>query len=141
MMLSLALSIAMNGCSQSAFTGERRNTATIARLERAWTTAFLTGDERFEACLLTPEFGEIFRDGRTGTLASELALAAKNRGKPTPAMTFPPEQITIHGDVAVAYGVVRSKTDPHRATRFADYYVWEGERWRVFFAQQTGFEV
>ena len=140
-MLSLALSIAMNGCAQSVFSGEQRNTTTITRLERAWTTAFLTGDEQFEACLLTPDFAEIFRDGRTGTLVSELSLAAKNRGKPMPPMAFAPEQITIHGDVAVAYGVSRSTTAPHRATRFADYYVWEGGRWRVFFAQQTGFAV
>lgn len=138
-MLAVILAAAVQSCSQPVFTNEHRDRATIVQLERAWTTAFLTGDSGFEACLLASDFSEIYRDGRTGNLASELVLAAKNKGKAMPKMTFPPEQILVHGDVAVAYGLFRSASDPRRATRFADYYVWEDGHWRVFFAQQTGF--
>lgn len=118
---------------------ERRDAATIQRLEQAWTVAFLTGDEAFEQCLLTPDFTSILADGSVKHLADELAFARSNRGKNRPIPNVPPGQVLLHGNVAVAYGQVAApdSSTTHHRTWYADYYVWEGGHWSVFFAQQT----
>ena len=50
-------------CLHPALAHQRRDAATIQRLEMAWTVAFLTGDTEFEACLLTGDFTEIMSNG------------------------------------------------------------------------------
>jgi hypothetical protein len=50
-------------CARPALAHQRRDAATIQRLESAWSLAYLTGDTEFEACLLTPDFTEIVSSG------------------------------------------------------------------------------
>ena len=128
-------------CARPALAYERRDAATIQRLESAWSLAYLTGDAEFEACLLTPDFTEIMSNGSINHLSEELELAEKNIGKAVTAPNMPPITIHIHGDVAVAYGISSEKLidgKPHRSY-FADYYVWKNGVWHVYFAQQTSF--
>lgn len=130
-------------CDYPVLVREKQDEATIQQLEHAWSMAYLTGDTNFEACLLSPDFTEIRSNGKLNRLDDELALAAKNKGKPTPTMDIPPGTIHMHGDVAVAYGVSAVKMidgKPHKSY-YADYYVWENTSWRVYFAQQTTFAV
>ena len=87
-----------------ALAHQRRDAATIERLETAWSLAYLTGDE-FEACLLAPDFPEIMSNGCIHHLREELELAEKNKGNAMTAPNMPPITIHIHGDVAVAYGI------------------------------------
>ncbi|MFK2930127.1 nuclear transport factor 2 family protein [Dyella agri] len=126
-------------CHRPELQGQKRDAATIQRLERAWSATFLTGDAELESCLLLPAFTEIFGDGRTGHLDDELALARANQGKHLPIPAFPGEQVLLHGDAAVAYGVSTSKGADGQVRRqwFADYYVWDRGTWHVSFAQQT----
>ena len=126
-------------CNRPELQGQRRDAATIQRLERAWSVAFLTGDARLESCLLLPAFTEIFGDGRTGHLGDELTLAQANQGKHLPIPALPGEKVSLHGDVAVAYGVSTSKRADGQVRKqwFADYYVWDHGAWHVYFAQQT----
>ncbi|MEW9571827.1 hypothetical protein ABQJ54_08690 [Rhodanobacter sp. Si-c] len=126
-------------CHRHELQGQRPDAATIQRLERAWSVAFLTGDAALESCLLLPTFTEIFGDGRTGHLSDELALARANQGKHLPIPDFPGEKVLLHGDAAVAYGVSTSKGANGQVRRqwFADYYVWDRGAWHVYFAQQT----
>ena len=128
-------------CHAPTLQHEEKNEATIQRLENAWSVAYLRGDTNFERCLLTSDFTEILRSGEVRGLSGELALAAKNKGKDMRIPNFPRATVFIHGNVAVAYGVVRSAdaNGQARDTRYADYYVWENGSWRAFFAQQTGF--
>jgi hypothetical protein len=98
--------------------------------------AFLTGDTAFEQCLLLPGFTEIHRNGSITDLHSELALAARHRAKPLPTNNLPTVHVIVHGDAAVAYGL-SSSSGKH--TAFADYYVWDGGVWRVYFGQQTSY--
>jgi hypothetical protein len=126
-------------CDRPELHGQKRDAATIRRLERAWSVAFLTGDTQLESCLLLPAFTEILGDGRLQHLGDELALARANRGKRLPIPDFPDESVLLRGDAAVAYGVSTSKGADGQVRRqwFADYYVWDRGAWRVYFAQQT----
>lgn len=120
-------------CTPPSLRHQARDTATVQRLEKAWTVAFLTGDEAFEKCLLIPDFTEVLSDGSVKHLDDELALARKNTGKGLRIPDLPPGTVLLHGSVAAAYGVSGST----RRARYVDYYVWERGGWRVFFAQQT----
>lgn len=126
-------------CNRPELQGQRRDAATIQRLEKAWSVAFVTGDAALESCLLLPDFTEIFGDGRMKHLGDELALARANHGKRLPTPDLPAEQVALHGDAAVAYGVSASKGADGLIHRqwFADYYVWRDGAWHVYFAQQT----
>jgi hypothetical protein len=64
-------------CARPALAHQRRDAATIQRLETAWSLAYLTGDAEFEACLLTPDFTEIMSNGSINHLHEELELAEK----------------------------------------------------------------
>jgi len=130
-------------CVRPALAHQRRDTATIQRLELAWTAAFLTGDTEFEACLLTSDFTEIRSNGTIHHLGEELALAGKNKGKAATTPDLPPITIHLHGNVAVAYGISSQKMidgKPYKSY-YADYYVWKSGAWHAYFAQQTSFPV
>src|SRR3977135_2012115 len=96
-------------CARPPLAHQRRDAATIQRLESAWSLAYLTGDAEFEACLLTPDFTEIMSNGSINRLREELELAEKNKGKAVTAPNMPPITIHIPGNVAVAYGISSEK--------------------------------
>jgi uncharacterized protein DUF4440 len=127
---------ARGACQNPVLLHQSRDVATIESLEVEWTRAYLSGDTDFEECLLTPDFTEIMRNGDIKGLAAELALAAKNKAKPLPMQDIPKGTVLLHGNVAVAYGRSQSASGA-RSMRYADYYVWENNRWQVYFAQQT----
>ncbi len=126
-------------CNAGSLQHQRRDTATIDRLEEAWTLAYLRGDTEFERCILAPDFTEILRNGEIKVLQDELGFAESNKGKQLPIPPFTKGTVLLHGNVAVAYGTSISKSGDGstRVVRYADYYVWEGRLWHAFFAQQT----
>jgi hypothetical protein len=128
-------------CTRPVLAHQRRDAATIQKLESAWSLGYLNGDAEFESCLLTQDFTEIMSDGSINHLSEELALAEKNKGKAVTDPNMPSITVHMHGDVAVAYGISSEKVidgKPHRSY-FADYYVWKKGAWHVYFAQQTSF--
>ena len=135
-MLSLSQTIRADDCQLPVLLHQHRNVATIDALELEWSRAYLQGDTRLVACLLTADFTEIMRDGEVKHLSDELALAAKNTANPLPIEGIPKGTVLLHGNVAVAYGRSQSAAGA-RAIRYADYYVWENGQWRAYFAQQT----
>jgi hypothetical protein len=126
-------------CSDPVLLHEKRDASTILSLESAWTSAFLGGDAAFMACLLTPDFTEIMRNGDIYRLSDELALAEKNNSKNNEPAAMPHISVLLHGDVAVAYGLASEKRVEGALHKnyYADYYVWTGGSWRAFFAQWT----
>src|SRR5262249_16638324 len=129
---------AQTNCSRPELQNQARDAATIQRLENAWSTAYLKGDIDLEKCLLLPEFVEIFSDGTIKHLDDELELARVNQGKNLPIPNFPAVTVTLQGNAAAAYGVAESKgSGKQRRWWFVDHYVWEANRWQVYFAQQT----
>ena len=133
---------AQNACTSQSLLHQQKDEATIQRLEKAWSVAYLRGDTEFEKCLLTPDFTQIMRNGEVKFLSDELGFAEKNKGKNLSISGLPGGAVLIHGDVAVAYGESKSTNANGRpkATRYADYYVWEHGTWHAFFAQQTPVE-
>jgi len=132
-----------SNCDFSELKNEREDTATIQRLEIAWTEAYLRADTDFMRCLLTPDFTEIMRSGELKTLSEELGMAEKNRGKDLKMPKTPKIHVLLHGNVAVAYGNSMVKSpDGRKETRwYSDTYLWKDGQWRAFFAQQTASEV
>lgn len=126
-------------CSRPELQSQTRDVATVERLEKAWTLAFLSGDEELERCLLTPDFTEVLSDGSIKHLADELALARNNLGKNRPVPDIPAGTVLLHGNVAAAYGASPpvSSSATRRRMRYVDYYIWENGEWHVYFAQQT----
>jgi len=118
---------------------QKRDSATLHRLEQAWNDAFMLGDIQRMKCILTPDFTEIMRDGRILHLTDELNFAAANEGKHLATLPIPNEQVLIHGSVAVAFArvPVKKPQGSGRFMQFADYYIWEKGMWHSFFAQQT----
>jgi hypothetical protein len=139
LLLSLQLSAHAATCRTTLLLHQRRDCATIARLEKAWTLAYLSGDSDLEKCILTSDFTEILRTGEVKVLKDELRFAEENRGKNLNIPDSPRGTILLHGNVAVAYGSSISKTADGTLPklRYADYYVWDGRQWHAFFAQQT----
>lgn len=130
---------AQSNCSRPELANQKKDAATIERLEHAWTDAYTRGDTDFEQCLLLPTFQEIKSTGKLGNLTDELAVAAKNKGKNLPPPEFHSPEVLIHDDVAVAHADVHFKDakGADHEMHYADYYHWENGGWRVFFAQQT----
>ena len=126
-------------CQMQALADQRKDVATIERLEQEWTRAYLGGDTEFERCLLTPDFTEIMRTGEVKVLKDELAFAEANKGKRPKIPDAPKSVVLVHRNVAVAYGTSTSKLNDGavRTVRYADYYVWENGAWHAFFAQQS----
>jgi hypothetical protein len=141
MLIASASSFAQDAsnCARPELADQKKDSATILRLERAWSKAFVTGDADFEQCLLLPDYQEIRSNGKLDTLPDQLAKAAKNKGKNLPVSDFHPPAVLIHDDVAVAHGSFSytDATGAQREMHSADYYHWENGGWRVFFSQQT----
>ena len=138
-LLSLPLPARAGTCQKQPLLHQLRDVATIDRLEKAWTFAYLRGDTDLEKCILSPDFTEILRTGEVKVLKDELRFADENKGKDRKIPESPQATILLHGSVAVAYGTSTSKSADGtlREVRYADYYVWEGSLWHAFFAQQT----
>jgi hypothetical protein len=138
-LLSLPLPARASTCHRQPLLHQLRDVATIDRLEKAWTFAYLRGDTDLEKCILSPDFTEILRTGEVKVLKDELRFADENKGKDLKIPESPKATILLHGAVAVAYGTSTSKSadGTMREVRYADYYVWDGSLWHAFFAQQT----
>jgi hypothetical protein len=89
-------------CALQPLMHQRKDEATVQRLENAWSIAFLQGDVDLERCLLAPDFKEILRTGEVKVLADELEFAVKNKGKNLTIPALPKSDVLIHGNVAVA---------------------------------------
>lgn len=140
--LSTPLLRADDSCKLPDLAHQKRDAATVLRLDEAWTRAYLHGDTTFMACLLLPDYAEIMRSGALKFRPDELQMAAKNKGKNLAVPELPKTTVLLHDNVAVAYGETFSSgsDDKPKGRRFADFYVWENGEWRVFFSQQTPVE-
>lgn len=133
---------AQDNCNLPQLANQQKDAATIQRLEDQWSIAFLHGDTEFMRCLLIPEYTEITRSGELKYLRDELDMATRNRGRNLNVPELPKAEVLMHENVAVAYGLTNIQGPdgkPH-PRRFADSYIWDNGRWRVFFSEQTPVE-
>jgi hypothetical protein len=126
-------------CNFQALRGQKKDTATIQRLEAVWNEAYLHGDPALMKCLLAPDFTEIMRSGELKSLSDELSMAEKNRGKSLKVPELPKIEVLLHENAAVAYGrSFSTSADGKPEIRwYSDTYLWKDGRWHAFFAQQT----
>jgi hypothetical protein len=140
-LLSSAISITghQNNCNFAQLKYQKRDVATIQRLEMAWNEAYLHGDTTLMKCLLAPDFTEIMRSGELNSLSDELSMAEKNRGKPLEVPKMPKIEVLLHENAAVAYGrSLSASVDGKPEIRwYSDTYLWKDGQWHAFFAQQT----
>jgi hypothetical protein len=141
-LMSISLLIACearaNGaCDAQMPPHQQQDAATIQQLESAWNTAIAHGDTSFEGCLLTPDFFEISSSGAALTLAGELGMTAKNKGRNRPVPELPRVTVLIHGNIAVAYATWKPADPNRRSNVTSDFFVWENGAWHVFFSQGT----
>lgn len=130
---------AQDNCNLPQLMHQKKDTATIQRLEDEWSIAFLRGDTEFMRCLLIPDFTEITRSGELKFLRDELDMAAKNRGRNLSVPELPKAKVLIYQNVAVAYAlttIAGADGKPH-PRRNADSYIWTNGQWHVFFSEQT----
>lgn len=120
-------------CAAVQVPDQRRDEATLRRIERAWLAAERRGDVRFLHCLLLPTYVNIGSDGRTHPGADIIAHAAKNAGK---EREVPPidSTIVVHRDTATAYSRSRTqdKDGQWRDVRFIDSFVFEAGAWHAY---------
>lgn len=140
--LGTSLLQADDSCKLPDLAHQKRDAATIQRLDEAWSRAYLRGDTKFMGCLLIPGYVEIMRSGALKFRPDELQMAAKNKGKNLPIPELPKTTVLLHDNVAVAYGeaLAPDADGKPKGRRFADFYVWENGEWHVFFSQQAPVE-
>jgi len=126
-------------CDLPPLLHQKKDEATIQHLESSWNLAISKGDTKFEGCLLTSDFMEIFPGGELKTRTDQLGFTAKNKGQNKPVPEAPKVAVLIHGNVAVAYAAWKTTgaNGQPETTETADYFVWENGLWHVFFSQAT----
>jgi hypothetical protein len=128
-----------NNCRARPFLEQARDAVTVRRLEAAWQRAYVTGDVEVEKCLLDRGFIEILAGGEIRKLDDELATTKRQRTNSLAHFPSGRSKLLMHGNAAVAYG--RINTNLPRVgsdlVPFADYFVWDGGSWHVYFSQQT----
>jgi hypothetical protein len=128
-----------SNCDFAQIKNQKKDVATIQRLEMVWNEAYLHGDTTLMTCLLAPDFTEIMRSGELKSLSDELSMAEKNRGKKLKVSASPKIEVLLHENAAVAYGrSFSTSADGKPEIRwYSDTYLWKGGQWHAFFAQQT----
>jgi hypothetical protein len=127
-----------NKCGYSQLGNQRKDVATIQRLERVWNEAYLRGDAGLMSCLLAPDFTEIMRSGELKALSDELAMAENNRGKDLKMSEVPRISVLLHENAAVAFGkTIVTSNGEHQIRWYSDTCLWKDGQWHAIFAQQT----
>lgn len=131
---------APHACRMPSLVEQKRDEATVRRLEKAWQLSYVTGNVETRKCLLDRGFLAILAAGKMKKFEDELsATKPANNGASSLDRRPVPSKILVHGNAAVAYG--RTNTNfPDAQTPgipFADYFVWEHDAWHAYFSQQT----
>ena len=132
----------LNKCNYPQLGDERKDVATILRLEAAWNDAYLRGDTALMSCLLAPDFTEIMRSGELKTLSDELAMAETNRDKHLQTPEVPKITVLLQDSAAVAYAnTIVTSNGKQQIRWYSDTYLWTNGQWHAIFAQQTSADV
>lgn len=122
-----------SACAAVQTADQRRDEATLRRIEHDWLTAELRGNTQFLSCLLLPTYVNIRKDGTTRPGADIIAHAKTNAGKDR---EIPPIEstIVIHGDAATAFSrsQTRDKAGALQDVRFIDSFVFVDGAWHAY---------
>ncbi|HEV2298555.1 MAG TPA: nuclear transport factor 2 family protein [Candidatus Acidoferrales bacterium] len=124
-------------CDLPELAHQKKDAATIRRLENLWSEAFLTGNTKIMSCLLDPNYTEISRSGELQYFAEEIGMASRNRDKNLMMPQLPDPNVELHENVATAHGqgMATTTSDGKQvANSYADFFVWKNGRWQAFFS-------
>jgi|GEM_PF-1436970 len=120
-------------CAAIQTPDQRRDEATLQRIERAWLTAELRGDVHFLQCLLLPDYVNIDKAGHKHPGADIIAHAQRNLGQDR---EIPPidSTIVVNGDAATAYSSsrTRDKDGQWHDVHFVDTFRFVNNAWHPF---------
>lgn len=125
-------------CRSHVTPKQKRDAETIKRVEHDWAKAVMTGDVEYVRCLLTDDYQSVGWKGVVRNKDWVLSLTKGNAGK----QGEPPNNdatVAFHGDAVVRYADVAfaDKDGSKLTVRFADFFVWDGGRWRAYYTQDT----
>ena len=110
--------------------GQAKNEATLAEIEKTWARALDQHDANALACILADEFEDADFDGKLNDSRATLAKAGMSRAVHHELSDLYPH---IHGDFAYIRGVadaINSQTKIITKVRFTDIYVYREGRWQ-----------
>lgn len=139
-LLSFSLNPAhAQNCSQQK-TGSKPDPESIARVEKAWTNAFLSGDTDYLDCLLEPDYQSVSYTGEVRSRQDIIEKARAHRAKPIPMPALPAPTVQIHGNTAISRSDI-DIPDPAakqpRKVRFLDVFSFYDGRWHAVYTQDV----
>ncbi|MGC1169645.1 MAG: nuclear transport factor 2 family protein [Candidatus Acidiferrales bacterium] len=112
----------------------------VARVEKEWTKAFLSGDTDYLECLLEPDYQSVSYTGEVRSRQDIIDKARAHRAKPIPMPTLPAPTLQIHGDTAISRSDI-DIPDPAvkqpRKVRFLDVFSFYDGRWHAVYTQDV----
>jgi hypothetical protein len=123
-MLALAV-LAAPGCAGHQLPDQRRDGASVRRVDSAWSAAYARGDTAFFRCLLTSDYRGYSRTGAESDRDGEVGKAASHGRPDRPLPPYPNAGVEVHGASAVVGGIANGK-------RWIDVYRFEDGAWHAF---------
>lgn len=123
-MFALALWAAL-GCAGHQIPDQRRDVASVRRVDSAWSAAYARGDTAFFRCLLAPDYRGYNTSGVESDRDGEVAKAATHGRPDAPLPAYGNSNIEVHGASAWVGGVSNGK-------RWLDVYRYEDGAWHPF---------
>jgi hypothetical protein len=109
--------------------------ASLKRVEREWSDAFMHGKPEYIACLLAPDYASVSPKG-VHDLSWEVEHARKNKGSSAPIPDVPGTTYQVHGST----GVVRffhPADGKQPASYGSDIFSFQDGAWRALYSQHT----
>jgi ketosteroid isomerase-like protein len=124
---------------QGCQTGQQKDSATLAKIEKDWVRAVEQHDKAALACILADEFEEAGSDGSLTDRNAMLASAAK----PSPVhFEFSDLHAHVHDNFAYVRGVGGTRSADgtfHAKNRFTDIFVYRDGRWQCVAGHESHF--
>jgi hypothetical protein len=134
---SLALAAFAQDCRR-VLGQQSADAASIKRVERAWTEAFLHGGTDYLQCLLTQDYVSVSAKGVPHDRSAIIGFAEKNKGKDTPMPSLPDPTIQIYGNTAVVQSDSPAAPDgKYPAMYSSDIFAFQDGAWHAVYSQHT----
>jgi hypothetical protein len=120
-------------CAAVSTPDQKKDEATIRRIEQAWLTAEYRGNPRYLECLLESDYRT---SGRNGKIRSREDVIGRVSQTADLTREVPKLEtiVFVHGDAASAHSIMHStdKAGNPKEVHFVDTYIFHDGRWHAF---------
>lgn len=120
-------------CAQVATPDQKKDAATLQRIEQAWLAAEYRGHREYLECLLEPDY---HTSSRSGLVRSREEVIEKVSQVSDDAREVPKLEtiVVIHGNSASAHSILETtdKAGKPKEVHFVDAYTFHDGRWYAF---------